>query len=73
MHMSESVYSYKFWDNLEHILSEQDVSWSELARRLDIQRTSLVHAKANHHLPRIERLLKISEVLNVPLSELLEL
>lgn len=71
--MSESVYAYKFWENLESILYGQDVSWSELARRLDIQRTSLVHAKANHHLPRIERLIKISEVLDVSLEDLLKL
>ncbi len=71
--MSESVYAYKFWKNLEKILYRQGVSWSELARRLDIQRTSLVHAKANHHLPRIERLIKISEVLDVSLDDLLEL
>ena len=71
--MSESVYAYKFWENLEDILEEKEVSWSELARRLEIQRTSLVHAKANHHLPRIERLIKISEVLHVSLEDLLKL
>lgn len=71
--MSESVYAYKFWENLESILSDKDVSWSELARCLNIQRTSLVHAKANHHLPRLERLIKISEVLDVSLEDLLKL
>ena len=71
--MSESVYAYKFWENLEGVLYDKEVSWSELARRLEIQRTSLVHAKANHHLPRIERLIKISEVLNVSLEDLLKL
>lgn len=71
--MSESVYSKKFWDNLEAILSEKDVSWSELARRLEIERTSLVHAKAKHHLPRLERLIKMSDVLHVSLDDLLKL
>ena len=71
--MSESVYSKKFWDNLERVLSDRGVSWSELARRLEIERTSLAHAKAKHHLPRIERLIRISEVLDVTLDELLKL
>lgn len=71
--MSDSAYSKKFWDNLEDILSEKGVSWSELARRLCVERTSLAHAKSSRHLPRIERLLVISEVLDVTLDRLLKL
>lgn len=65
-------YSVRFWKNLETIANEKGISWSELARRIGIARVSLTHAKSNHNLPRVDRLLSIAKALEVPLEDLIK-
>lgn len=64
-------YGTRFWANIERILKEENITWTELSKRLGIDRVCLVHSKQNKNLPRAERLKKLSEVLGVTSDELI--
>lgn len=64
-------YAERFWANIEKILKQKNITWTELSRRIDVDRVSLVHTKQHHNLPRAERLKKLSEALGVTSDELI--
>lgn len=64
-------YSERFWANIERIIQEKNMTWTELSRRLGIARINLVHSKSYHNVPRAERLKKLSEVLETSADELI--
>lgn len=66
-------YAERFWANIERILKQKNITWTELSRRINVDRVSLVHTKQHHNLPRADRLKNLSEALEVTSDELLNI
>lgn len=70
LHM-DTDYRVRFWNNLEKVMIEKHVSLNRLAKELGIERTCLSHNKSYKNVPRAERIIEISKILNVPVEVLI--
>ena len=52
-------------------MMEKHVSLNRLAKELGIERTCLSHNKSYKNVPRVERIIEISKILNVPVEVLI--
>lgn len=66
-------YGTRFWANIERLVKEKNLNWTELSRLLNMSRVGLIHAKSLKSIPRAERLKKLSDVLGVTVDELLNI
>lgn len=56
---------------IQHIRKKKNITQEELAKKVDLARTSIVHIERGHQRLTIERLYKISNALDVSVHDIL--